>query len=289
MSSYRKDVIPLNDDFKFNILRTSGSSNASLSLHFHDCLELNFIEAGSGMNIIENQTYSLIPGDIYVINNLEHHMAICENSLSMLVIVFDPDFIWQTNPLNYDYLKPFFYRNLRFSNRISLDDKCSVEIRNIISKLDEEWTERATGYQLAIKALLMYLLALLYRHYTSKDELGDDIKQFHSSYDKIRPAVEYLHQNFTEDIALEHLAKLVSMNKSYFSSYFKSVTNKTVTSYLESLRLSQACLLMTTTQKTLTEIALDSGFNSISYFNRAFSKLYGVSPNTYRKHPNTVQ
>jgi len=216
-------------------------------------------------------------------------MAVCEKSLNMLVIVFDSDFIWQTNPLNYDYLKPFFNRNLRFSNRISTSDKCSLEIRSIISKLDEEWTQRSEGYQLAIKALLMYLLALLYRHYTSKDELGDDIKQFHFAYGRIREVVAYLHQHFTEEIELSHLSKIASMNKSYFSSYFKTVMNKTVTSYVESLRLQEACRLIRTTQKTLTEIALASGFNSVSYFNRAFSKNYSLSPSAYRKNPNAVQ
>jgi AraC-like DNA-binding protein len=178
---------------------------------------------------------------------------------------------------------------LRFSNRITITDTCSQEIRNIITKLDAEWTQRAEGYQLVIKALLMYLLALLYRHYTSKDELGADIKAFHSSYDKVRSVVEYIHEHFTEEVELDHLAKMASMNKSYFSSYFKTVMNKTVTSYVEGLRLQEACLLMATTSKTLTEIALDSGFNSISYFNRAFSKHYGIPPNRYRKNPNAVQ
>jgi len=56
MSSYRKDVIPLNDDFKFNLLRTLGADTVNSTLHFHDCLELNFVEAGSGINKIEEKT-----------------------------------------------------------------------------------------------------------------------------------------------------------------------------------------------------------------------------------------
>lgn len=275
----------MDEGFRFNIFEYEAVDLTQEDLHFHDCLELDFIEAGSGINRIEKRDYDMKQGDVYIINNLEHHMAMSQQELKMSVIVFDPDFVWQGTPENYNYLKPFFQRNMRFSNRISQRDESYEQIRDTIIKLRNEWQYKETGFQLAIKALLMYLLSLLYRHYAEKDELGDDVRKFHDAYERLRPVVEFLHQNYRDEINPENLAVMAAMNKSYFSTYFKQVMGKTLTSYVESLRLQQACLLMRTTNQTLTEIAMSCGFGSTPYFNRSFQKIYGQPPNQYR---NTV-
>lgn len=280
--SYRKDIIPLPEDFQFNMFRSSGTQEQSPELHFHDCLEINFIESGVGENIIEDKRYTLEKGDLYIINNLEHHMAVSNGDLKMLVIVFDPVFVWQNDQMDSDYLKPFFNRNFMFSNKISEQDLYYKDIKSIVEKLDQEWVHRQEGYRMVIRALLMHLLALLYRHFKSRDEIGEDVRKFQQMYDRIRGAVAYIHHNYTQDIKLEVLANVALMNRTYFSSYFKSVMKVTVPEYIESMRIRHSCRLLKTTQKSITEISADSGFNSVSYFNKAFKKHIKITPNNYR-------
>ncbi len=251
-------------------------------LHFHDCLEINFILSGKGVNVIEDRRYTALPGQMYVINNLEHHMAFSEDALTMLVIVFDPSFVWKDHPMDYDYLKPFFNRNLYFSNCIKTCQPYYDELRSIVEKLEKEWQEKQEGYPLVIKAMLLYLLAMLYRHFKAQDAIGENVVQFRKSYDKIRDAVEFIHAHYDEPITLEQLSKKALMNRTYFSSYFKRMMGKSVFEYIECVRISQACRLLRTCAAHITDIAMETGFNSQSYFNKSFKKSMGCSPMAYR-------
>ena len=86
------------------------------TLHCHDCLELNRIESGTGNYIIGGKVYEICPGDIFVINNRERHLAVHKEPVRMTVILFSSE-VWK-DWYNQDYLKPFFQRTEDFSNQI---------------------------------------------------------------------------------------------------------------------------------------------------------------------------
>ncbi len=279
---FRKDIIHLPADFPFDLFVASGTPDAEPVLHFHDCLEINYILEGGGFNFIESKRYELVPGDFYIINNLEHHMASTDGSLKMLVIIFDPIFIWMHNPFDYEYLKPFFDRNIKFSNRISKDNKVTEELAAGLGTIEQEWRARQEGYRLVIKSVLMKLLAVLYRNCTLNDEIGSDRRQFQKSYDRIRGVIEHINRNLDKKLELEELARIAFMNRTYFSSYFKKVMKISMSDYIEALRVNKAMHLLKVTNSSITEIGLACGYNDISHFNRVFRRLNSISPNEYR-------
>jgi len=199
---YRKDFITLPKDFPFNFYNSLVKAGREPVLHFHDCLEINYVEEGSGVNIIENKQFELRPGDFYIINNLEHHHAFTDGYLRMKIIVFDPRFIWQNNPFDYEYLTPFYKRNIRFSNCVKKENPFSGKLISIIEEIESEWIEKQEGYRMIIKALLMKLLGVFYRHFKSNDELGEDVIAFHKSYDRIRDVIEYINDNYEKNLTL---------------------------------------------------------------------------------------
>ena len=87
----------------------------------------------------------------------------------------------------------------------------------------------------------------------------------------------------TPDDELEKLAEKVHMNPNYFSEFFGSVMNCTVSAYIIRRRLKSACLRLTTTEDSIIKIASDSGFDNVSYFNRTFKKHLGMTPGEYRR------
>lgn len=283
--SYRKDVIPLDEAFPFNLFRTSGTLLSDTRLHFHDCLELDFILSGNGINQIETTSYPVEVGDLYVINNLEHHMAFNNHQLEILVIVFDPALIGGFHTYDDAYLHPFFNRSVRFKNRISPTDNLYHQLKALVFQIEGEWQLKDVGYPLVIKAMLLQLLALLYRHYVSEDalSLSSEQQQFRQSFERIRDAIHYIHEHYTTTISLEALAAISSMNKSYFSTFFKSVMGQTVTGYVDILRLQQARFLLNTSNLSITEVALASGFSNLSFFNRRFKSYYGCVPRDFKK------
>lgn len=106
--------------------------------------------------------------------------------------------------------------------------------------MEREYTNRQEGYKIIIKALLMELLALLYRHFKLESALGEDVKSFHKSYDRLRPVIDFINKNYTEELTLKSLSEVSLMNRTYFSTFFKKVMQITIWDYIENLRISRA-------------------------------------------------
>lgn len=272
----------LKEDFPFSFFRTTARQSF---LHSHDCLEINYIEFGSGYYIIENKTYPVQSGDIFIINNAERHMAVHESIISMQVFIFDTKLIW--NQWNDDYLKPFFYRNVEFSNRIGADDQEAPELTGYIKRIAKEFETQKEGWKLVLQSALLLFLAVLHRHYERGHALLQNVMQFQKSYDRIREVIEYIASHFNEHMSLEELGKTASMNKTYLSAYFKEVMKVSIVEYIEHIRVNHACMLLRTTKLPVTEVAIQSGFNGISYFNRIFKRQIGETPGEYRKSKNS--
>jgi len=279
---FRKDVILLPKEYPFDYFTARGSDPSSDTLHYHDCLEINYIISGSGTNIIEQQKHIVKPGDIFIINNLEHHLAFSEGDLNMRVIVFDPWFIWQQSSFDYGYLLPFYERLPHFGNLIERDHPIYDQLSAILDEIDAEWQTRSEGYRLIIKALLMKLLALFYRHLKGSGDTSIARSTFSRSYDRIRPSIELIHEAFDQELTLQHLADQAAMSRSYFSVQFKTIIGMNASEYLERIRIEKACQLLRTTRKSIAEICNLCGYSNISHFNKVFRRRTHRTPTAYR-------
>lgn len=248
-------------------------------LHCHDCLELDLVEQGSGKYIIGGRLYPICKGDIFVINNLERHLAIHDDGeFTMTVVVFDSDYVWKK--YGQDYLKPFYQRGQNFSNRIHRENEGYAAMRKAFSNMLQETVSRRAGWEMVTEANANLLLALIYRHYQEKRELQDYPSQ---SFDRISRALEYIDTHFVESITLDQLARETSLSRTHLCKCFKDITGQTLFTYIEQVRVQHACYLLSTSGKSLTETAMESGFENISYFNRVFKKVCGCTPGQYRR------
>ena len=100
--------------------------------------------------------------------------------------------------------------------------------------------------------------------------------------DKINIVVNYLSKYYNEDIELSDAANLLKMNTSYFSRFFHKTTGNRFSDFLNRLRISRACELLIRTNKNISEIGYEVGYNNLSNFNRRFSKFKNMSPSDYR-------
>lgn len=91
----------------------------------------------------------------------------------------------------------------------------------------------------------------------------------------------FIEQHYTEPITLPELAESVHMSPKYFCRFFRHMTRRTPIDYLNYYRVECACQELLTTEKSVTEVALDCGFNDISYFIKTFRRHKGVSPGKY--------
>lgn len=283
---YIHDKIFMGENLDFNIFDGIGYTTEENGLmHNHDCLELNYVVKGGGVYHIGDKTYEIGSGDLFIINNCEYHAAIDpNNNLILKVIVFNPEIVWSyNNVLDQQYLKTFFECKDSFKHHIKHDEPMVGTIKCLFYQIQEEWRNKKVGYRLVIKALLLEILAILYRAYESIDSSSQQVVKFQNNFNKIAKVINYIDNNFQNKLCLEELAKLAHMNPNYFSTYFKKVMNVSVVSYIKKKRLENACLLLRTTKTCISDIATSVGFSNISYFNKAFRQHVHFSPSEYRE------
>ena len=95
--------------------------------------------------------------------------------------------------------------------------------------------------------------------------------------------ISYSQQNFKEKISLKEFGEQFHLSEKYISRYFKEHFHITLSQYITHLRLEYAKQLLQDTDTPVTEIAMQSGYQNVSYFIRIFKKTYGVSPLKYKK------
>jgi len=100
--------------------------------------------------------------------------------------------------------------------------------------------------------------------------------------DSINLVFQYLMENYQEEVSIESAAALLSLSKSAFCHYFKKKTSKRFSVFVNELRIGSACRQLIDTDKRIATIAFENGFRNLSYFNRQFKAVKGLSPSAFR-------
>lgn len=106
--------------------------------------------------------------------------------------------------------------------------------------------------------------------------------------DRLNVVFNHVKANYKEEITLEEIADLVSMTIPSFCRYFKKMTNKTFTQFVNEYRLVHASKLLAEQPITITDVCYECGFNNFSHFSKSFKAFTGYSPSDYRKQLKTI-
>ncbi|PCJ59677.1 MAG: hypothetical protein COA79_09745 [Planctomycetota bacterium] len=115
------------------------------------------------------------------------------------------------------------------------------------------------------------------------EEVYCDNNQKVSSHSPVLQSIEFCEKNYMDNIGVEEMALSANLSKYHFSRIFKLQRGVSPAHYLSQFRLKIAIGLLRETEKSVKEIAFESGFNDANYFSKIFKKSLGVSPNEFRK------
>lgn len=104
-----------------------------------------------------------------------------------------------------------------------------------------------------------------------------------SMHSIVRDAIEYIHNNYSESIALDFLADKLNINKCYFCTIFKQETGVTFSNFLNTFRIEKSKEFLLHSNKPILDIALDAGFNNQNYYTKVFKKFVGKTPLEFRR------
>lgn len=118
-------------------------------------------------------------------------------------------------------------------------------------------------------------------HYVSSKAYDDAIDQYET--DRLNQVYQYTFQNFRKKIWIHEIAGLLHMTTTSFSRYFTLKNNKPYSRFLSEIRIKQACKLLTESDESISHICYESGFNTLSNFNKQFKEIMQKSPLQYKK------
>jgi AraC-like DNA-binding protein len=146
-----------------------------------------------------------------------------------------------------------------------------------LEELAAELAERRSAYRVRARLLLTNVLLLLYRSTLMTPELsnGDGMR--------LGAVLDHIELHYAEELSLADLAGLMGTSSSYFSRLFRSEVGITLFEHINRTRIRKACVLLRKPELSVTRIAFDVGYNSISFFNRYFRRVMNVSPREYRR------
>ena len=105
----------------------------------------------------------------------------------------------------------------------------------------------------------------------------------HSETDRLSAVYKYVQQNFKDNISLSTIANISSLTPQSFCRLFKKRTGKSFVEYLNEARISAACKYLLDTDWSISEVAYNCGYKTVSNFNKLFKNITGLSPKMYRE------
>ena len=145
-------------------------------------------------------------------------------------------------------------------------------------------------YETPIQKLLT-LIKILNDLSISKDVTVLNSENFDSENiqenERIKKVFNYIKLNYKEEVSLNEVSDLVFMTPPSFCRYFKSMTNRTFTTFLNEYRINNAIKLLAQSEIDIKNICFQCGYNNFSHFNRLFKKQIHMTPSEYRKKMNS--
>ncbi len=255
-------------------------------LHKHRFIEIVYVLRGEAEHIVGENRYPVKKGDVIIVNYDTPHMFRASEGFSAYDFMFTPDFFDAAalpgasfESLSSSFLfYSLFPDETPLGSDLQLSSAAGVEFAAIFDKIYAEYKGQDKGYIEIIRAYGIELIIKLFRHLEEAHRRTISEKQ----RQLVNQAVAYLKENFDSRISLGDLAARTFLSKDYFGHLFKDTTGVSVSAFLQKLRVEEACRLLTTSDRTVTDIALASGFGDMKFFYQCFKKLTGTTPARYR-------
>ena len=237
--------------------------------HWHEQIEIMYIKSGEVTAECNMKAISASPGETVIINSNELHKIMCTGvPLEFLCLIFDTSLVQSCffDVCDKKYITPLEMNMLLFENKISKD----CDILSCLESISKEFDQKGIGYELAVKSLVYWLLMLLFRKHRDSALTEQDF-DFRSRYfETFNKISVYIDENYTGKIKTDDLAGLVNMSVSNLAHVFKRATGKTITDYINTVRINNALRLIKNTDMNMTEIAMAVGIGDGNYFSKLF-------------------
>lgn len=234
----------------------------SYPLHIHYCFEIILITEGQMQVTVDGQIHELNAGDAALIFPHQIHSLYTPIHSRHTLCVFSPDLV------------------SRYAKAVGQDipQNNALHLRgDPVLSLFEEMTSDDNLYR--VKGILYYLCGAFLEQAVLEKRLSKQAEK----QSLLHAILHFIHENFVEDCSLKRLAAVLKYDYAYLSKFFIASVGIPFNEYVNQLRISHACHLLSTTNRGILTIAESSGFSSLRTFNRNFQRYTHQTPRQYRQ------
>jgi len=249
--------------------------------HWHTEFEFVYVETGTVYFGISDKQFALSEGQGVFINSKILHRYFSQGNAIVPNFVLMPYFIAAQDSLIYQkYVLPIMASPMDyqiFSQDIPWQAQALSLMREMMAA-----QEKASDVELVNSYLIQKIWHILYQN-TDVEHMGKKENYSASSQARLQLMMQYIHQKSAYNISLSDIADQAKVSKSTALNLFQRYLGISPVTYLINYRLQEAAKLLASTEKKVTVISKDTGFDSVDYFCKAFKKYYKLTPTEYRK------
>lgn len=256
-------------------------------IHMHEYIEILYCTQGEFTACLGGKNYEFSKGDMVVINSRESHGIRRKKKEGAYVCIrFLPEILYTSSSAAFDikYVLPFILNNSNHQRVFKKEEIKNTSIPDLIEDILNEYNNKQHGFTLAVRADLTLILLWITRYWhETNSEISNDSMGDHEMITRIEMVCDYVNTNYGDDIKVSEMANMTNLSYSYFSRIFKQYMKKSFSEYLSYVRISNAEKILASTDKPITDVAMECGFSATSYFIKQFKQQKGISPKQYRK------
>lgn len=284
--------------FRVGYEKLSNYEQNSFPCHWHTEIEFTYVTEGCMEYQANDTLYKISAGNgIFVNSNVLHTARAinnqadcktdsqpdCETVCLYIAFMLDPIIIfgYEDSPVYRKYVEPICTAQELFSKYLNGSSEFGRRIISILLDASRIQTAARTGYELLLTEKLCSLWYLLFSELApclNKKETGTA-----ADINRLKTALSYIQSHYYQDITLQSIADSCHVSKSECCHLFKRTLRQTPFSYLQNYRIQQSLPLLLGGEKSITEIASQTGFHGSSYFAETFRKIMNCSPKEYRR------
>ncbi len=255
-----------------------GAVPDSYSEHMHSSVEVILPHQGECLCTINGVEYTVRDTEVmFIPPDTPHTLSMGEGSARNLIL-FDLDAL--AGLRGFSAIQPMAQGVIHLTQ----DSAVCSEVRTLLFEMTDQYYARPQLINLICYAYLLRIYVLMGTEYLSKhtDTPEVTLRREDNSWGAINRVVEYINKCYAEPITLDSIASVAGFSKYYFSRLFTKYTGTSFSQYLLRKRIAVASHLLCNTSLPIVQVSMQSGFSSLSTFNRTFKEIHGCTPTEYR-------
>ncbi|MCA0755584.1 AraC family transcriptional regulator [Paenibacillus sp. N4] len=257
-----------------------------LDCHWHAEAEFFIVLEGEALFQIDTDYFPVRAGEAVFIDGGDIHAghAIGRSTCTYCAIVFDTHLLASAS---YDavqerYVAPLQDKKRTFPRHIKPETQWERKLLEHIRGIMDSCEKQKPGFEAAVKGHFYFML-----HELSEEGCFCNRSETNSAdttkIDRLKTAILYMQQHYHRPIRISEIADQIPMSEGQFCRFFKTMTRQTPIEYLNAYRIRQAAELLLQPDRKISAVALDVGFDHISYFVKVFRKMMKCTPSQFRK------